>query len=62
MVSQKFGGNDPVFGGLIANNGETRTAHVINTITVDQLISEYFIFNHFHNSNLPIIPQTKKPP
>jgi hypothetical protein len=44
MVSQKFGGNDPVFGGLIANNGETRTAHVINTITVDQLISEYFYF------------------
>jgi hypothetical protein len=55
MASQKFGGNDPVFGGLIANSGERRTVPVISTTTVDQLISEYFIFNPFHNSNLHII-------
>jgi hypothetical protein len=59
IASQKFGGNDPVFGGFIAKSGERRTVHVISTTTVDQLISEYFIFNPFHNSNLHIISQTK---
>jgi hypothetical protein len=61
IASQKFGGNDPVFGGLIADSGDRRTVHVISTITEDQLISEYFIFNPFHNSNLHTIPQTKNP-